>query len=144
MHPPPRFCLVNTNHAASGSSGPPFLLLQLLRGNKLSSLLSGRPDHGETERCQLLTIPRMHCMTIRPWQTVMGAFLIYSSDHFVWENIVLKPWWRKSHLLWAENYFAFWWSFLGSLCLQGKNNILDSMCDGAASFFVSARSRCLI
>lgn len=65
MHPPPRFCLVNTNHTASGSSGPPFLLLQLLRGRKLSSVLSGRPDHGEKERCQLLVIPRMHRVTIR-------------------------------------------------------------------------------
>ena len=70
MHPPPRFCLVNTNHAAAGSSDPPSLLLQPLRGRKLSSVLSARLDHSKTERCQLLTSPRMHRVTIRPWQTV--------------------------------------------------------------------------
>lgn len=39
MHPPPCFCLVNTKHTASGSSGPPFLLLQLVRGSCRESFL---------------------------------------------------------------------------------------------------------
>lgn len=66
IHPPTHFCLVNTNHAASLSPGPPSLLLRLLWATKLSSVLSGSPDHGEMERCQLLTIPRISVWPLVP------------------------------------------------------------------------------
>lgn len=44
--------------------------LLLLWGGKISPASTGSLDHDDMERCQLLIIPRMHCVTVSPWQTV--------------------------------------------------------------------------
>lgn len=92
IHPPTRFCHVNTNHAASVSSGPPFLLPWLLWDTKLSSVLSGSPDHGEMERCQLLTIPRISVWPLVPDRQCGGSL----SDILKWPFCLRKHCFKSS------------------------------------------------
>lgn len=92
--PPTRFCLVNTNHAASVSSGPPFFLLWLLWATKLSSVLSGSLDRGEMERCQLpvLTIPRISVWPLVPDSQCGGSL----SDILEWPFCLRKHCFKSS------------------------------------------------
>lgn len=64
-------------------SGPPFLLPRLLWDRKRSPVCQ---DHSEMERCQLLTIPRMHRVTISPWQTVWWEPFWYTQVTFLSEK----------------------------------------------------------
>lgn len=92
IRPPTRFCLVNTNHAASVSFGPPFLLLRPLWATKYSSVLSGSPDHGEMERCQLLTIPRISVWPLVPDRQRGGSL----SDILKWPFCLRKHCFKSS------------------------------------------------